>query len=137
MSIVQYVSSKLNIKSDCVEFERQPDLPRVCPGCNGKLIGAGSYWRQIILEKFLDRVFWIRIRRVCCKNCGVTHAALPHLLTPYQRFVTNVYRQVVKERALGATMRYLAQKFCVSEDTVRRWVRRAVGGPLQFAEHVE
>ena len=50
----------------------------------------------------------IRIQRVCCPVCGVTHALLPCIVMTYSRFLT-----VIKEAAIkgivfeGATLEAL------------------------------
>ena len=79
------------------EFERQVqegtlDVPRECPSCKGRMVKHDRYPRKTVVTEVL---------RMRCKDCGVTHAVLPHFLAPYQRVPTHDREAVITGWALG------------------------------------
>lgn len=56
-------------------------LPCTC-GCSGSLIRYGSYRRHV---KTAGSKFPLRIQRVLCCSCGLSHALLPSALVPYSQ----------------------------------------------------
>ncbi|MFY9135362.1 MAG: DUF6431 domain-containing protein [Bacillota bacterium] len=133
MAIVQPGSCEFKVVDDRIEVADQAASAVACSKCAGKLRRWGWHWRMVILGG-RSKKYRIRLRRMRCKGCGATHVIFPCFLAPYRRVITTLWREVVKKRFEGASLGRLAKETEFSLDTIRRWVRRAIGQSLQLEE---
>lgn len=87
----------------------------VCPSCGAKMCFVSTYKRRLRDEEYKDCVFIIR--RLYCKECGVTHSELPSLFLPYKQYARDTIRDAVSGDS---------KSFSGENSTVQRW--RKLGG---------
>jgi hypothetical protein len=94
-----------------------------CPGCGGRL----SRWGFTALRtvRMRDGEHSMRLRRGCCRRCGVTHVLLPASLTARRRDGVEVIGDALHRAALGEGHRRIAERLGRPPDTVRGWLRAA------------
>lgn len=76
---------------NCKDYRRRQAqgklaLARQCPRCQGPMHRHGYYQRGVDTPD--GQTAWLRIQRMRCRRCRVSHAVLPHFLAPYQRMST-------------------------------------------------
>lgn len=88
----------------------------LCPKCGGQL----RYYdriRRMVRTKGGD-IYWIKLRRLICNDCGTNHRELPNTLLPYKHYEARIVRGVV----LGDISSYeLDYEDYPCEMTMRRW----------------
>ncbi|WP_424945044.1 DUF6431 domain-containing protein [Breznakia blatticola] len=90
----------------------------VCPSCGvvGEFIFWGYYTRMFVWEDILEE---IRIQRIFCKSCRVTHSILLSCMVPYSRFSLSIHIRIVQckdDQELFDTWYTIG---CISFDRVR------------------
>ena len=87
-----------------------PAIP--CPSCPGLLKGHGGYERYFENQR-------VRIRRLRCAGCGVTHALLPEDLCAYQDLTLLALEQAQRREGPSAAARAAGCDGAVRR--ARRW----------------
>ena len=99
----------------------------ICPDCNSdKLISYGTYERNVVIASV---TYKIKIKRVMCKGCGITHAIIPSFLKPYFQYESSfidfiivlVFGRNKKNKIITETLE-------ISRQLIRKWKKR-------FEEH--
>lgn len=119
-----------NLGSDVNEYRvlvercrsRDPEalrlLPRTCPNprCGRKLHGHG--WST-------KRKGNLRLHRVLCSGCRVSHVVLPWFLAPHRPHEMDPVDQAFRLRLRGCSWYQIADAIkSFSLTTIRRWIRR-------------
>ena len=102
-----------------------------CARCNAAEWTAWGYGRERTLRSHAGPVA-VRPRRVRCRGCGSTHIVLPAALQPRRADTTAVIGTALQHKADGLGYRRIAVLLDRPESTVRRWLRRATPGHLQW-----
>lgn len=89
-----------------------------CPVCGRPLTRHGGYLRKTPAQFGLK----LRIRRVRCKQCKLTHALLPCFLIPYGRHLdVSVELAINPDANDGLTIEKLAEITGAEPSTIVRW----------------
>ncbi len=91
-------------------YSRLLDLvSRICPGCRAHaLVGHGCYER---FARCLDFDGRLPIRRLRCRECGVTVSLLPAFLRPHRVYSARVIRYAGRLRRAGCSLYELPSRF--------------------------
>lgn len=136
LKIEQYEHSRVPMQQlydYCISRFFHPDA-WVCPFCGetGTCGFIGSYHRGLILVPEMEGPQpsngSIRIRRICCHNCGHTHAVLPDWIIPYRQysllFVLCVLRDYYRRTSDPEyhTVGAVCGKYGISEQLLYQWI---------------
>ncbi len=102
-------------------FGPEPVSGMACPACDGALSAWGGYRRRV---RTGGTVASLRLARVLCRACGVTHALLPDFLLARRRDVVAHVVFALEGAAAGRGWRPLSADIGVPGTTVRGWLRR-------------
>ncbi len=101
---------------------RRVEVPRPdCPGCSGRVVFWGGYWRHVRLQGRCRKVF---VPRVWCRVCRATDALLPAFALARRLDAAEGVGGVIVEVAGGRGVRPAAARAQVPHTTARGWVRR-------------
>ena len=103
-----------------------------CPRCHAPELTAWGYGRERTVRSHAASAVKVRPRRVRCRGCGSTHIVLPAALQPRRADTTAVIGTALQHKADGLGYRRIAVLLDRPESTVRRWLRRATPGHLEW-----
>jgi hypothetical protein len=117
---------------DPVQAEAELGAGRLgCPHCGGQLARwAHGRPRRVRMRDGSHRS--LRPRRARCHACGRTQVLLPGWCSPRRGDATEVIGAALLARAGGMGWRRIAASLDRPAPTVRRWLRGARGGHLQW-----
>lgn len=92
-----------------------------CPVCQGKT--RRHEWKdRSVYEDGLKEV--IKLLRIKCKGCGVTHVVLPDFLSPYRRYsMPTIEKAVTLVCVFKAPLEEVSSTGLQAPETTARWVR--------------
>ena len=67
--------------------------------------------------------FSLKVQRVRCKSCKVTHALLPNGIIPYKQFCSDVVLTTII-RTLTETVDVVSSYLNISYDVIKRWKKQ-------------
>lgn len=102
-----------------------------CPHCRGALRAWSHAARRRVRQ--LDAPdLQVRPRRARCAACGATQVLLPASCLPRRADATDVVGAALLAKAQGQGYRRIARDLHRPVSTVRRWLRRATGGQVEW-----
>jgi hypothetical protein len=117
----KYNSISQKFYDDTIESIDYHNLRCTC-GHSACLVGHGYYKR---ITKQQHEEITLRIRRVRCKICEVTHALLLSAIVPYSQVILEDQIEIVKCYEKGSGFAgILNNNLCIDENTIRAIVRR-------------
>jgi transposase-like protein len=102
-----------------------------CPHCRGGL-RAWSYAARRRVRRLDAPDLAVRPRRTRCAACGATQVLLPASCLPRRADATEVVGAALLAKAQGHGYRRIARDLHRPASTVRRWLRRARGGHVEW-----
>lgn len=90
-----------------------------CPVCNGELIYYDKV-KRIVRTKY-RKTYWIKIRRLKCRNCSSLHRELPDFIFPYKQYEAEMIKGVVEGLIFSDTLGF---EDYPCEKTMLRWKSR-------------
>ena len=102
-----------------------------CPRCRGAL-RAWSHAAARRVRRLDAPDLVVRPRRARCAACGATQVLLPASCLPRRADATEVVGAALLAKALGHGYRRIARDLHRPASTVRRWLRRARGGHVEW-----
>lgn len=86
--------------------------------CTGTMKRYGFYERRV---RFKGKVVKIRIQRICCKECGHTHALLLSIMVPYSQIPLEDQIQIIVHRESSEELeKILIDNSLIDDSEVRR-----------------
>src|SRR5690606_28583446 len=77
------------------------DRPRTSPLPRLRRRHAPSWLLRAWMDELHGKTTWLRVLRMRCSACGVTHAVVPWFLAPYQRMSTPCLEHIARRWASG------------------------------------
>lgn len=102
-----------------------------CPRCRGAL-RAWAHAAPRRVRRLDAPDLFVRPRRARCAACGATQVLLPASCLPRRADATEVVGAALLAKALGHGYRRIARDLRRPASTVRRWLRRARGGHVEW-----
>ena len=102
-----------------------------CPHCRGAL-RAWSHAARRRVRRLDGPDLVVRPRRARCTACGTTQVLLPASCLPRRADATEVVGAALVAKARGHGYRRIAHDLHRPASTVRRWLRRARGGHVEW-----
>ena len=92
----------------------------VCDQCDKKMIVHDSRKRGVLDRD--GKKYYIRHRRLQCRDCGCCHSELPDFLLPYKRYSGEVILQIFFQKESRSREAISEVVDCAAENrTIRRW----------------
>jgi hypothetical protein len=117
---------------DADQAERDLAAGRLtCPRCHG-VLRAWSHAARRRVRRLDAPDLVVQPRRARCVACGATQVLLPSWCLPRRADATEVIGAVLVAKAQGHGYRRIARDLRRPASTVRRWLRRATDGHVEW-----
>lgn len=126
MVILKLKNVNNNIEEMINEYENMLNIWGFkCPKCECEGFNYyGSYYRNVI---YIDnngehKETIIKIKRIQCNQCGMTHSVIPDFIVPYKQHAVYVINTALKEKInKEKTNKEIGEKYKVSRQLRRKW----------------
>lgn len=117
--IVLNLENVKSVEEKIEKYEEMINVPNCkCPNCSGsEFIYYGTYERNVLYVDKTGKIVEkrIKIKRIKCKECGMTHAIIPDFVVPYKQHVLELMNEVLEIKIVdGVSDQEIEEKFGVT-----------------------